>query len=123
MNGTNKIRQLKGLPPFQYLRETCCKSLDLLKTQSTTLVIYKGVKILTRLRVKFSSLNEHRFLHNVECLSPACICGAAREDTEPCLLHCPQFCTLCQTLLGQISDDGFDIANMSTKELCSCMVS
>ena len=30
----------------------------------------------------------------------------------------PQFCTLRQTLLGQISDVGFDIANMTTKDLC-----
>ena len=38
----------------------------------------KGVKILTRLRVKFSPLSEHRFRHNFECLTPACNCGAAR---------------------------------------------
>ena len=30
----------------------------------------------------------------------------------------PSFCTLRQTLLGQISDVGFDIANMTTKDLC-----
>ena len=54
----------------------------------------QGVKMLTRLRVKFSPLNEHRFRHNFECLSPVCICGAAMEDTEHYLLHCPQFCTL-----------------------------
>ena len=47
------------------------------------------VKLLTRLRVNFSSLNEHRFRHNFECLSPMCICGAAREGTEHYLLHCP----------------------------------
>ena len=77
-----------------------------------------GVKILKRLRVKFSSLNEHRFRHNFECLSPACICGAAREDTEHYLMHYPQFCTLRHTLHGQVSEVSFDIANMTTKDLC-----
>ena len=33
-----------------------------------------------------------------------------------------QFCTLRQTLLGQISDVGFDIANMSTKDLCCLLL-
>ena len=82
----------------------------------------QGVKMLTRLRVKFSPLNEHRFRHNFECLSPVCICGAAMKDTEHYLLHCPQFCTLRQTLLGQISDVGFDIADMSTTDLCSLLL-
>ena len=71
--------------------------------------------MLTRLRVEFSSLNEHRFRHNFECLSPACICGAAKEDTEHYFLHCPQFSTLRQTLRGQISDVGYDKANMTSK--------
>ena len=44
------------------------------------------------------------------------------EDTEHYLLHCPQFCTLRQTLLGQISDVGFDIADMSTMDLCCLLL-
>ena len=40
------------------------------------------------------------------------------SDTEHYILHCPQLCTLRQTLLGQISHVGFDIANMSTKDHC-----
>ena len=46
---------------------------------------------------------------------------AAMEDTGHYLMHCPQFCTVRQTLLGQISGVGFDIANMSTKDL-SCLL-
>ena len=76
-----------------------------------------GVKLLTSLRVNFSSLNEHRFRQNFECLSPMCICGAAREDTEHYLLHCHQFNALRQHLLGQISDVGIDVARMSPKNL------
>ena len=67
-------------------------------------------------------MKEHRFRQNFECVSPECICGAAIEDTEHYLLHCPQLCTLCQTLLGQISDVGFDIANVSTKDLCCLLL-
>ena len=58
----------------------------------------------------------------LECLSPERICGAAREDTEHYLLHCPQICTLRQTLRGQVSDIGFDNTNMSTKDLCCLLL-
>ena len=81
-----------------------------------------GVKLLTRLRVNFSPLNEHRFRHNFECLSPMCICGTAREDNEHYLLHCPQFNALRQDLLGQVSDVGFDVANMNSKDRCHLLL-
>ena len=83
------------------------------------------VKILSRLRIKFSSLSEHRFRYNFECLSPVCICGAAREDTEHYLLHCPQVCTMRQTLPCQVSNVCFDIVSMTTKifVIYRCMVS
>ena len=55
-------------------------------------------------------------------ICPECFCGAAIEDTEHYLLHCPQFCTLSLTILGQISDAGFDIANMSTNDLCCLLL-
>ena len=48
-----------------------------------------GIKLLTRLRVNFSPLNEHRFRHDFDCLSPICICGTGKEDNEHYLLHCP----------------------------------
>ena len=36
----------------------------------------KGVKLLTRLRLDFSHLNEHRFRHNFnDILNPMCSCG------------------------------------------------
>ena len=37
-------------------------------------------------------------------------------------MHCQHFCTLRQTLLGEISDFGLDIANMSTKDLCCLLL-
>ena len=40
------------------------------------------------------------------------------QNTEHYLLHFPQFYTFHLTLLGQISDVGFDIINISTKDLC-----
>ncbi len=63
-----------------------------------------GIRNLTRLRVGFSPLNEHRFRHNFDCLSPLCICGVANEDNEHYLLHCPLFENARRDLFDQLGD-------------------
>ena len=41
-----------------------------------------GVKLLSRLRLKISHLNEHEFCHNFKAtLSPMCDCGSQSENT------------------------------------------
>ena len=81
-----------------------------------------GIKLLTRLRVNFSPLNEHRFRHNFDCLSPICICGTGKEDNEHYLPHCPQFTAQRQDLLGQVSDVGYDVGSMNSKDLCHLLL-
>ena len=52
----------------------------------------QGLTILTRLRVGFSHLNEHRFRHNIEnCINPLCSCSLETEDTSHHLLHCHHY--------------------------------
>ena len=48
-----------------------------------------SIKLLTRLRLKFSHLNEHKFRHNfLETLNPMCSCGSEPETTGHFLLPC-----------------------------------
>ena len=50
----------------------------------------KGLKLLTRLRLSFSYLNEHTFRHNFEnCINPLCSCSLMTEDK----IHCTASCT------------------------------
>ena len=52
----------------------------------------KGIKLLTRLRLEFSHLNDHRFRHNFQdCVNPLCSCSLNTENTEHFLLHCHHF--------------------------------
>ena len=57
-----------------------------------------GIRRLTKPRVKFSDLNEHKLWHNFECLSPICDCGEANEDHDNFILHCPMYDALRFTL-------------------------
>ena len=51
-----------------------------------------GLKFLTRLRLGFSHLNEHRFQHNFQdYMNPLCSCSLEIEDTLHYLLHCHHF--------------------------------
>ena len=52
----------------------------------------EGLKLLTRLRLGFTHLNEHKFRHNFQdCLNPLCSCSLEIEDTSHYLLHCHHF--------------------------------
>ena len=52
----------------------------------------KGLKFLSRLRLGFSHLNEHRFRHNFQdCLNPLCSGSLEIKDTSHYLLHCHHF--------------------------------
>ena len=82
-----------------------------------------GIRNLTKLRVKFSPLNEHRFRHNFDCLSPLCVCGTRNEDSEHFLLHCPQFDLMRTDLFSQLADvPGLDITSMDSKNLCELLL-
>ena len=51
-----------------------------------------GLKLLTRLRLGFSHLNEHRFQHNFQhCMNPLCSCSLEIENILHYLLHCHHF--------------------------------
>ena len=51
-----------------------------------------GIKYLTRLRLGFSHLKEHKFKLNFhDSVDPLCSCGTETESTKHFLLHCANF--------------------------------
>ena len=53
-----------------------------------------GVKLLSRLRLQFTHLNEHKFRHGFnDTVNPMCPCGTDGETTEHFLLRCHCFST------------------------------
>ena len=63
-----------------------------------------GLKLLTRLRLGFSHLNEHKFRHNFQdCLNPLCLCSLEIEDTNHYLLHCQYFSDHRKNLINSVT--------------------
>ena len=79
--------------------------------------------IITRLRVHFSDLHEHKFDQNFACESPMCICDLGVESTIHYFLHCCQYALHRRNLLDKVSDivDN-DIAQLPDDHLCDLLL-
>ena len=63
-----------------------------------------GIKLLTRLRLDFSHLREHKFRHNFrDTLNPMCNCSLEPENTSHFLLHCHNYDNLRLTLMSDLN--------------------
>ena len=63
-----------------------------------------GVKYLTRLRIGFSHLKEHKLKHNFhDSIDPMCSCSSGIETTIHFFLHCGNFNTQGQILVDKIA--------------------
>ena len=63
-----------------------------------------GIRLLTKLRVDFSDLREHRFNHKfINCPSPICKCSTEEESTEHFFVRCPLYASQRNTLLHSMS--------------------
>ena len=94
-------------------------------TQKPTYNIHDivGIRLLTKLRLNFSALNEHKFRHNFECLDPIRACGTGKEDNEHFLLHCPLFELQRRDLLGQLGDlPAIDIVSLDSETICELLL-
>ena len=64
-----------------------------------------GLKLLTRLRLGLSHLNEHRFKHNFKnCINPLCTCSLEVESTKHFFLHCHYYSALRISFLDNLNN-------------------
>ena len=66
---------------------------------------YKGIRLITRLRVGVSHFCAHKFKHSFQdCLNPICSCGLDIKSTSQFLLHCPTSNDERYTLLSTLNN-------------------
>ena len=82
-----------------------------------------GIKLLKRLRVGLSHLNEHRFRHNFQdCLNPLCSCSLEVESNIHFFLHCQHFIQSRQTLLDSVKKIVNGISNLTDDVLVNLLL-
>ena len=79
--------------------------------------------LITRFRVHFSDLNEHRFRHNFACVNPICSCKEGVESTTHFFLHCPLHLVHRNSLLGEVSGIlNNDVTQLPDDQLCNLLL-
>ena len=62
-----------------------------------------GIRLLSRLRLGLSHLNEHKFRYNfVDCVNLLCSCSIKHETTLHFFLHCRNFLNIRRKLFDKI---------------------
>ena len=76
-----------------------------------------GAKLLTRLRIKFSHLNENKFRHGFnDTINPMCACGTEVETTEHFLLRCHLYSALRLELFENLKKIDPNFLNLNEKD-------
>ena len=82
-----------------------------------------GLKLLTRLRLNLSHLNEHKFKHNFQdTLNPLCSCSLEPESVTHYLLHCLFYSEQRKTLLDNLHNIDESISNLSEANLVKLLL-
>ena len=77
-----------------------------------------SLKLLTRLRVGFSHLREHKFKHNFQdTLNPLCPCSLEVEDTYQFFMRCQNFSNQQNVLFDDLNSINLEILKMSENEI------
>ena len=82
-----------------------------------------GLLLLTRLRLRFSHLREHKFRHNFrDTLNPLCDCGTDIESISHYLLRCPLYALVRRTLYDDLYDIFGQIPNLPEDKLVNLLL-
>ena len=81
------------------------------------------MRCLTKLRIRFRPLNEDKFQHNFESVSPICTRNTGIEDNNHCLLHCLMYDQMRNDLFDQLSETpGLELDNLNSEALCELLL-
>ena len=82
-----------------------------------------GLKLLTRLRLGLSHLNEHRFNHNFEgCVNPLRTCSLEAETISHFFLHCHYYHSIRLTLFNELCEIDINLPNLSEEKFLNIIL-
>ena len=119
-NLSEKLRKIKSTVQFK------TKILSFIKPKENS--IFKihdinGIKLLNRLRLHFSHLNEHKFRHNFSSTTDLmCSCGLEPETTLHYFFRCNLYSDLRTELLNVICALNTTLKNLSHEKLLNILL-
>ena len=126
----NALRELNALnantreiTSVSVFKKTIIKSIRPLPNPIFDIHFPLGLKFLTRLRLSFSHLREHKFKHNFQdTINPLCNCSINVESTEHFFLKCLNFNHQRQILLDSLNNLGIDIVDYQDSDLVDILL-
>ena len=124
INNWNKLDDtIKFLPSVSQFKSNLNKFVRPKGNNFYTIRDSVGIKLLTKIRVTFSDLRDHRYNHNFNCENPVCSCGLDDETAVHFFLCCPRYNNLRTTCLSKISDIiGSDITVLPNDHLTNILM-
>ena len=84
---------------------------------------YNGLKLLTRLRLGLSHLNEYRFNHNFQnCINPLCAFSLEVESTVHLFLLCHHYHNIRAKLLNNLEVIDTNLLKLSEEQLTKVLL-
>ena len=82
-----------------------------------------GIKLITRLRLGFSHLREHKLKHNFQgTLNPLCSCSIEVESTSLYFLRCHFFDSFRATLMNDLRNIDSDLPTSKNENLTNILL-
>ena len=117
---SDEIRNIVSVNKF---KETTISFIRLKENSVFAIHDTKGLKLLTRLRLNFSHLNEHKFRHGFkETVDPMCKCGVEIETTLHFLLRCRLYSNIRTKLLDDIYTVHSSLTNYPDEKLLNILL-
>ena len=80
-------------------------------------------KLITRIRLTLSHLNEHNFNHNFrDCVNPLCPCSLEVESTSHFFLHCHYSIDIRKTFFHELQSANENMLNQSDNEIVELLL-
>ena len=114
---------IKNIQSISLFKKALLKFIRPSAAQVFDVVDYSGLKLLTRLRLNLSHLNEHKFRHNFrDTINPLCSCSLECETTSHFLLHCPFHINQRKALFDNVLAIDESISNLSDTNLVNLLL-
>ena len=115
---------IRNLPSIASFKRAILKFIHPSPSPTFKIINHQGLILLTRLRVGFSHLREHKFRHGfLDIVDPFCSCRTnAIETTEHLLLHCSNFSDHRTILFDDLRNIEVIIFPLSISTLCRMLL-
>ena len=114
------IRSLDSFPQFRM------SILNIIRPTASSVFLIrdmKGLKLLSRLRLGLSHLNEHKFNHGFrDTINPLCNCSLEIESVSHFFLRCLNFTTIRTTLMNNIYAIDNSIINLNENSFINLLL-